>query len=412
MIETASQWLLERVLRHAGGPPIEIRLWNGVVRRETDGSPRFVVTIHDARTLLALLINPLLCFGEAYSSGRLEVSGDLVAFLKTLYRSGAASTPPPRSLRRLLFTLQSRPRRNTPRGSRHNIHQHYDLGNDFYGRWLDAERQYTCAYFPDPACDLDRAQIEKMDYVCRKLRLVPGDRVVEAGCGWGGLALYMARRYAVRVHAYNISREQVAFARARARALGVEDRVTFVEDDYRNIAGEYDAFVSVGMLEHVGPEHYRRLGAVIDRVLTPEGRGLIHSIGRNARDRMNPWIERRIFPGAHPPSLREMMEIFQPRGLSVLDVENLRPHYARTLEHWLDRFEGHSDWVADTYDDCFVRTWRLYLAGSVAAFDTGALQLFQVTFSRARNNTIPWTRSYLYLANPPTEVNTADVNVA
>jgi cyclopropane-fatty-acyl-phospholipid synthase len=172
--------------------------------------------------------------------------------------------------------------------------------------------------------------------------------------------------------------------------------VEYVLDDYRNIDGEYDVFVSVGMLEHVGKRDYITLGKVIDGCLKPEGRGLVHSIGRISPGPMNAWIERRIFPGAYPPSLQEMMDIFEPYSLSILDVENLRLHYAKTLEHWLQRFEQHSEAIQQMMDEEFVKAWRLYLAGSIAAFRVGELQLYQVLFTRNTNNDLPWSRSHLY----------------
>jgi len=292
--------------------------------------------------------------------------------------------------------------RNTFRKAADNIHHHYDIGNDFYRLWLDEDAmQYTCAYYADPAMTLEQAQQAKMSHICRKLQLKPGDRVVEAGSGWGGFALYMAKHHDARVKAYNISREQVAYARKKAEALGLADRVEYVLDDYRNISGEYDAFVSVGMLEHVGPKHYPVLGRVIDACLKPGGRGLIHSIGRNSPKPMNAWIERRIFPGAYPPSLREMMDIFESCRFSVLDVENLRMHYALTLESWLQRYEKHADQVEEMMDERFLRTWRLYLAGSRAAFTAGRLQLFQVLFARQQNNNIPWSRTHQYDIHDP-----------
>ena len=255
---------------------------------------------------------------------------------------------------------------------------------------------YTCAYFSSPDMSLEQAQFAKLDHVCRKLRLQPGEKVVEAGCGWGALALHMARHYGVMVQAYNISREQIAFARQRARAEGLDGQVEFIEDDYRNVRGEFDAFVSVGMLEHVGTEHYRELGAVIDRSLRDSGRGLIHSIGLNYPRHMDAWTERHIFPGACPPTLAQMMQIFEPFDFSVLDVENLRLHYARTLEHWLQRYEDNAGRVSEMFDAAFVRAWRLYLAGSLTAFRSGGMQLFQVTFTRPDQNQLPWTRQYLY----------------
>jgi cyclopropane-fatty-acyl-phospholipid synthase len=220
--------------------------------------------------------------------------------------------------------------------------------------------------------------------------------VVEAGFGWGSLARHMAKHYGVRVRAYNISRQQVAFARARAKAEGFDHLVEYVEDDYRNARGEYDAFVSVGMLEHVGMENYPTLGAVARNALKENGRGLIHTIGRNNPGKMSPWIEKRIFPGAHPPSLSETMRIFEPNGFSVLDVENLRLHYAKTLANWLERFEANAETIARETDPSFVRAWRLYLAGSLAAFTAGDLQLYQVVFAQGASNEVPWTRWHMY----------------
>jgi cyclopropane-fatty-acyl-phospholipid synthase len=237
-----------------------------------------------------------------------------------------------------------------------------------------------------------------MNHVARKLRLTPGQTVFEAGCGWGALALHLAQHYGAKVRAYNISREQLAYARERARTQRLEDRVEFVEDDYRNIRGTCDRFVSVGMLEHVGPEHYRQLGRVICDCLAPDGAGLIHTIGRNQPAPNNPWTERRIFPGSLPPSLSEITRIFEPYDFSVLDVENLRLHYARTCSDWLERFTRAEPTVERMFDRRFVRMWRLYLAGSVAAFSTGGLQLFQVVFAPGASNDVPWTREHLYPA--------------
>jgi cyclopropane-fatty-acyl-phospholipid synthase len=220
--------------------------------------------------------------------------------------------------------------------------------------------------------------------------------VVEAGSGWGGFARHMAKYYGVRVTSYNISHQQIVHAREKAKAEGLNGKVEYIEDDYRLIAGKYDVFVSIGMLEHVGRDHYGELGDVIDRCLLPGGRGLIHSIGRNKAELMNAWIEKRIFPGAYPPTLREMMDIFEEHEFSVLDVENLRLHYARTLSLWLDRLNLHAEKIVKSYDMAFLRAWRLYLAGSIAGFATGTLQLFQVVFTRGTNNDIPWSRAHLY----------------
>jgi cyclopropane-fatty-acyl-phospholipid synthase len=287
---------------------------------------------------------------------------------------------------------------NTLTVARRNVEHHYDHGNRFYELWLDAELVYTCAYFADEQMSLERAQRAKLDLVCRKLRLQPGDTVIEAGCGWGALALHMAKAYGARVRAFNVSREQLAYARARARREGLADRVEFIDDDYRSVKGEFDAFVSVGMLEHVGLHHFRSLADVLRRTVRRRGgRGLLHFIGRDAPRALNPWIVRRIFPGAYVPTLSEVTtQILAPAGMSVTDVENLRLHYARTLAHWHERFVAATEAVRALYGDQFQRAWELYLAGSEAAFATGWMQLFQVVFTPFESAPPYWTRSQLY----------------
>jgi len=382
-----------------GNPPVEVVLWNGERCSFSRAPAVACMHVHDRSALLRLILDPELYFGDAYTSGNIEVEGDLVRFIESIYRS-MARVRLRKPVRKFLLRWFHRPRSTGLAEARDNIYSHYDISNAFYRLWLDERMVYTCAYFPAPGTTLEQAQVAKMHLVCRKLRLQPGEQVVEAGCGWGSLALFMARHYGVRVRAYNISREQIAYARRQAELQGLDPQVEFIEDDYRNIRGSCDAFVSVGMLEHVGQRFYRALGAVIDRVLKDDGRGLIHSIGRIRPGQMNAWIERRIFPGAAPPSLAEMMEIFEPAGLAVLDVENLRLHYARTLGHWLQRFDRTQDRVEEMFDERFVRAWRLYLAGSIAAFKSSDLQLFQVVFNRGTSNELAWTRDHLYRDAP------------
>jgi cyclopropane-fatty-acyl-phospholipid synthase len=384
------RFLVRKLAARLGPLPLSLELWDGS-SLELGQPARDRLRFRNRRALLEVALVPDSRVGEAYREGRLEVEGDLARVLREVYRALGARA----SHRRRFW---SRP--NSRRTSRDNVHHHYDLGNDFYRLWLDEQLLYTCAYFPDPETPLEQAQIEKMDRVCRKLWLRPGESVVEAGSGWGSFALHMARRFGVRVRAYNVSREQIRYARQQAERSGLGDRVEFVEDDYRAIGGRYDAFVSLGMLEHVGPEAYPALAAVIDRALPQRGgRGLLHFIGRDEPGELNAWIRRRIFPGAYPPTLSEAVEgTLRPGRFSVLDVENLRLHYARTLSHWFQRFDRSSDRVTRLFDEAFTRTWRLYLAGSQAAFETGTLQLFQVSFARATDPAIPWSRDELLLA--------------
>lgn len=395
------RWLTRNLLSAIGSPPISFRLWDGEEISPAGITPEAILKISNRKSLLKLCMDPEFNFGELYSSRDVDVVGNLVRFLKIIY-SAIHYKPKTPGAMILEYIQHHRSNSNSLARTRKNIYHHYDIGNEFYEQWLDrAAMQYTCAYFPDPAITLEEAQTAKMHHVCRKLKLQPGMNVVEAGCGWGGLARFMAREYGVNVKAYNISQKQVQYAREKAQTEGLSDRVEYIEDDYRNIDGRFDRFVSVGMLEHIGINNYHELGNVIDRSLNENGFGLIHSIGRNKPCLLNAWIEARIFPGACPPSLGQMMEIFEPFSFSVLDVENLRLHYAKTLQFWLDRFDNSIEQFREKYDDAFIRTWRLYLAGSIAAFEAGTLQLFQVVFARARNNQLDWTRSNLYQSDPP-----------
>jgi cyclopropane-fatty-acyl-phospholipid synthase len=378
------RWALARIQWTVKSAPIRFMLWDGFALPSTAGPAVPTILFKNRPALFSWVWDPDLNFGEAYMSGAVEVRGDLLTVLEAIYRALAAQTPRPWWLWQ---------KSNSARAARENVHHHYDLGNEFYRLWLDRDMVYTCAYFPTPAATLEEAQVAKMDLVCRKLQLKPGERVVEAGCGWGSLALFMAKHYGVTVRGFNISAEQIAYARNRAKEEGFVDRVAFIEDDYRNVRGTADVFVSIGMLEHVGLPDYPTLGRVVDRTLTERGRGLLHFIGRNQAAPLNPWIRRRIFPGAYAPTLREVFEhVLEPHALSVLDVENLRLHYAKTLACWRQRFDGSAGQVATLFDDTFVRAWRLYLAGSEAAFTTGCMQLFQVVFARGSSNAIPWTR--------------------
>ena len=390
------RWLTQKMVDLVGNPPVRIYLWDNQEATQPIDKPLVTLLYRNRSALLKTISNPELHWGDLYCNGEVDFEGDLVEFMAVIYR-GIKTNRKGSLLRLVALWLGNRRITNSKDKARSNIHHHYDIGNAFYRLWLDTDvMQYTCAYFANPDFSLEQAQVAKLHYVCRKLQLKPGDTVVEAGSGWGGLALFMAKHYDAKVCAYNISAEQIKYARNKAAREGFSDQVEYVLDDYRNISGEYDVFVSVGMLEHVGNQDYTGFGNIIRRCLKPKGRGLIHTIGRNTPRPMNAWIERRIFPGAYPPTIREMMDIFEPGQLSVTDIENLRLHYSKTLELWLRRFEQNKDQIEAMFDRNFVKAWRLYLAGSIAAFNVGNLQLFQVVFTHAGNNDLPWSRAHLY----------------
>ena len=377
-----------RIQRSIASAHVRLELWDGSSQYDADAPPLGALVVRDRRTLIGLALNPDLTFGEAYITGRLHIRGPFQAELEAL---SAASRRDPSWRDRIAGVLASA---NTMSSARRNVRHHYDLGNDFYRLWLDPALVYTCAYYADPQMSLDEAQRAKLDLVCRKLRLRAGETVVEAGCGWGALALHMARHYGAVVKAFNVSREQLAYARERAAREGLAGRVEFIDDDYRNVRSRFDAFVSIGMLEHVGLRQFHALAEVLRRTVRRDGgRGLLHFIGRDVRRPLNAWIQRRIFPGGYPPTLAEVTSrVLAPAHMSVVDVENLRLHYSRTLAEWSERFRAAGDEVRSMFGDEFRRAWELYLGGSQAAFTTGWMQLFQVVFVPRESAPPYWTR--------------------
>ncbi len=395
-VNKLDRWFVNQILEMVGYPELTVILWDGkeFYSRGEQNVP--TMTISDRACLFRLLVNPEINFGDLYSNGRIQFEGDLAAFISDVFSRitdyGVGNKLHKFFREFLHFTFG-----NSLIRAKQNIYHHYDLSNQFYEMWLDkSAMQYTCAYFPDSKMTLEQAQEAKLHHICQKLQLKEGETVIEAGCGWGGLARFMAQHYGVSVKSYNISREQIAFARNKANDMGLSDKVEYIEDDYRNIAGQCDVFVSVGMLEHVGLKNYKTLGKIIDRTLKSDGRGLIHSISRDEPGQAGTWIEQRIFPGAYAPALSEIMTLFESYQFSIWDIENLRLHYAKTLEHWLLRFEDHVDEITNMFDESFVRAWRLYLCGSIASFLSGANGLLQIQFARGSNNQVPPSRHYLY----------------
>jgi cyclopropane-fatty-acyl-phospholipid synthase len=389
-----SRHIIDSLLRDSP-MPIEVAYWDGDVKRYGTGQPHNRITFRNPAAARRLLTGVSLGFGEGYMNGDIEVEGDLQELL-TLPARFESQTGRLAFFTALSEWLASFKNRNTLAGSRRNITHHYDISNDFYKLWLDRNLQYTCSYFADPDLDLDTSQTDKMDYICRKADLKEGHTVIETGCGWGGLAVYAAKHYGVSVRAYNISREQISYARRLAEEAEVEDRVTFLDADYRSAEGAFDRFISIGMIEHVGKENYRTFVKVIQRTLKKGGRGVVHFIGKITPERGDAWLAKYIFPGGYMPALSEVLIPFEKAGLNVRDVENLRLHYARTLDHWARRFEEEIDTVRKQFDERFIRMWRLYLNSSSVSFKWGGLALYQIVFTNGLDNTEELTREYLY----------------
>ena len=378
-----------------------VRYWDGDAALYGSSRPEFDVRLKDPAAARSLLDNLLVSVPEAYEAGAIEVDGDLQRLMRVIYRLDPRQlhfTP----VERASHWLDRMAHRNSPRLSRANVARHYDLGNEFFKLWLDRELNYSCAYFERPDDDLETAQRQKLQHICRKLHLSSGERLLDIGCGWGALALLAAREYGASVVGITLSTEQQSLCRQRTRGLGLDRQVEVRLQDYRQVQGEsFDAVSSVGMIEHVGREFLPAYNAAVARVLRPGGIGVFQWISHAEDGRVTPWIGRHVFPGMYLPPLGEMATEMARAGLRIRDVENLKQHYALTLDAWRDRFEASVPAIRQMFDERFVRRWRLYLNSASAAFKFGELNLWQVTFTHGYRNDLPLTRRYLYDSAPP-----------
>lgn len=347
-----------------------------------------IVRIHDNATLLRIARRPTLAVGEAYMDGTLTIErGDLYDLLALASRNLSNA-----SRRRRWWQFRARNRRPA---ARRNVEQHYDLSGELFRLFLDADRQYSCAYFTGQNLSLDEAQAAKKRHLAAKLLLEPGQRVLDIGSGWGGLALTLAEEHGVDVMGATLSLEQWQEASARAAKRGLDRQVSFDLRDYRDLRGTYDRIVSVGMFEHVGPAHHGAFFAKIAALLDAKGVVVLHTIGRfDGPGGNNPWIEKYIFPGGTVPALSEITRAVERSGLMITDIEVLRLHYADTVRHWRERFAAHRDEARKLYDERFCRMWEFYLAGSEAGFREGDLVVFQLQMAKDRT-VVPQTRDYI-----------------
>jgi cyclopropane-fatty-acyl-phospholipid synthase len=337
-----------------------------------------------------------LGFGEAYMAGELEVDGDLQELLRLGLLSGF-DQPPPSPWKRFLFGVQRWMTRNTGRRAGQNIAHHYERGNDFYALYLDPTMTYSCAYFRDGGESLEQAQRQKYQHIARKLRLQPGEQLLDIGCGWGGMLIHAVQHWGVSAVGNTLSGAQCDYARQRIKDLGLEHGIRVLLDDYRSLTGEFDKVVSIGMFEHVGKTFIPVFMDRVSRLLKKGGLGLVQTIGKDAPSGTDPWVSKYIFPGYYLPSLDEILREMGRVGFSILDLENLRLHYARTLDMWVGNFERNVEQVRRLFGDVFVRMWRLYLHSSAAGFKYGETRVYQVLFSKGLNNELPMTREHVYV---------------
>ncbi|MBW1932196.1 MAG: class I SAM-dependent methyltransferase [Deltaproteobacteria bacterium] len=368
---------------------------------EFKGSPEPVATIrlHDPTLPLKIFRNPELHTGEAYMDGTLTFEDcTLEEFLNlfSINRGSIASYPMQKYLRRLSRTVRSLQQHNPIGKAQKNVAHHYDLSAEMYRLFLDKDLHYSCAYFENGDETLEEAQEKKMRHLAAKLKLEDGQRILDIGCGWGGMAFYLAQRADVEVLGVTLSEEQYDFAVMRAGELDLSDRVGFELQDYRKVNGRFDRIVSIGMFEHVGVARYDEFFGKIFQLLAHDGFGLLHSIGHMSPPSVaSPWIRKYIFPGAYSPALSETLAATERQHLWVSDVEVLRVHYADTLVEWNKRFQKNRERIAEIYDERFCRMWEFYLLSAETMFRTGAQMVFQMQLSRVREAT-GLTRDYMF----------------
>ena len=364
------------------------------------GGTHLTVRTSDRRVPFEILRNPRLGLGEAYMDGRLTIeNGTILDLLELITRSNPwEESGSDRKIygKSKLKQLMALVRRNDPRRSRRNVAHHYDLGNELYETFLDSDMQYSCAYFTDPSNSLEQAQADKKAHIAAKLDLRPGQTVLDIGCGWGGMAIYLHQVAKVDVLGITLSEQQLAVARRRAEKAGVADHVRFELVDYRQVEGRFDRIVSVGMFEHVGARHYDEFFATCRRLLKRDGVMLLHTIGRLGATggAPDPFTDKYIFPGYHIPSLSQMCMASEKARLIASDVETLRLHYALTLRHWLQRVRDNRAKIEKLYDARFFRMWEFYLCGGIVMFENGAGCNYQVQYIRDRR-ALPVTRDYI-----------------
>ena len=362
------------------------------------GGKHLTVRFTDRKVAFDVLKNPRLAVGEAYMDGRLIVEdGTILDLLELIVGSnrwedgGSSRKAIKRGKRRLKWLFS----RNRAARSKRNVAHHYDLKDELYELFLDDDRQYSCAYFTDPANSLEQAQADKKAHIAAKLYLKPGQKVLDIGCGWGGMALYLHQAAGVDVLGITLSEEQLKVARRRAKDAGVSDHVRFELIDYRSVTGRFDRIVSVGMFEHVGAPHYLEFFAKCRELLADDGVMLLHTIGKyGGAGAPDPFTDKYIFPGYHVPSLSQIVSASEKVRLIASDVEMLRLHYAYTLRHWMERATKAREEIVAMYDERFFRMWEFYLAGGIVAFENGAMNNYQLQYTRDRS-AVPITRDYM-----------------
>ena len=369
----------------------EIKFMDGSEEKYGEGESKFKIIINEPILKGDIINNPSVAFGEGYMTKKIDIEGSVQTVIESLYKNKESFLKKSAIYQKLIKKIKSSIKR-----SKDNIEFHYDIGNDFYKLWLDDGMNYSCGYFNNDLDSLNEAQSNKINHILKKLNLEEGQSLLDIGCGWGELIIRAAKQYKVRAIGITLSSEQFQRVNERIKAEGLENLVEVRLQDYREIRDvSFDKIVSIGMLEHVGEENLSEYFSIVKNLLKDKGLSLLHCITGVNEGGNNTWIDKYIFPGGHVPGIKNIITDIAEQNFELLDLESLRRHYGKTLEHWAENFEEALPIIEKSKDETFIRMWRLYLNSCAASFNCGNINLHQILFAKGVNNDLPLTRGYM-----------------
>ena len=369
----------------------ELKLWDGSSEIYGEGEPKFKIIFNEPIPKADIIKDPSIAFGEGYMTKKLDIEGSIQDVIESLYNSKESFLGNEKYANLIKMV------KNNIKNSKKNIEFHYDVGNDFYKLWLDDTMTYSCGDFKSQNDSLTDAQKNKVDHILKKLNLKEGETLLDIGCGWGELIITAAKKYKVKAMGVTLSTQQFEKVKKRIESEGLNELVEVELTDYREIKNrKFDRVVSVGMLEHVGKDNLSEYFSAVKELLNDKGVSLLHCITNTSDSGTNSWINKYIFPGGYVPSIQELVNYMSEKNFNVIDVENLRLHYGKTLECWASNFENAMPEIEKMKDETFIRMWRMYLNSCAASFNCGNINLHQFLFTKGVNNDLPWTREYMY----------------